>query len=237
MPKSIMCHYSYRLLNIYSHLFKSSITKANAFKKSSELPPTWILFVLQNIVMKIMKPIAQKPNGQQELLKLEINLDFKAQLWEFNSTTVKGTEFGGGQKAIIIFVPVPQLKSSHNIKVRLVHELEKKFSGKHMVSIAQIILPKPIQKKKKKKSHLKNRQKHPKSCTLTSVYNAILENLGLLKSNCGQEDLMKLDGSQLIKVHLDKAQNNVEPKDKTFSGACKKLTSKDINSEFPEFQM
>uniref|UniRef100_A0A8C6A696 40S ribosomal protein S7 n=1 Tax=Marmota marmota marmota TaxID=9994 RepID=A0A8C6A696_MARMA len=160
-----------------------------------------------NFFMKIMKPIAQKPNGQQELLKLEINLDFKAQLWEFNSTTVKGTEFGGGQKAIIIFVPVPQLKSSHNIKVRLVHELEKKFSGKHMVSIAQIILPKPIQKKKKKKSHLKNRQKHPKSCTLTS----------LLKSNCGQEDLMKLDGSQLIKVHLDKAQNNVEPKDKTFS--------------------
>lgn len=67
------------------------------------------------------------------------------------------------------------------------------------------------------------------------MHNVILENLGLPKSNCGQEDLLKLDGSQLIKVHLDKAQNNVEPKDETFSGACKILTDKDVNSEFPEF--
>lgn len=45
---------------------------------------------------------------------------------------------------------------------------------------------------------------------------------------------MKLDGSQLIKVHLDKAwQGNVEHKVGTFSGVYKKLTGKDVDLEFP----
>lgn len=47
-------------------------------------------------------------------------------------------EVSGSRKAIIIFVPVPQLKSFQKIQVRLVRELEKKFSGKHVVFIAQV---------------------------------------------------------------------------------------------------
>lgn len=47
-------------------------------------------------------------------------------------------EVGGSRKAIIIFVPVPQLKAFQKIQVRLVRELEKKFSGKHVVFIAQV---------------------------------------------------------------------------------------------------
>ena len=43
-----------------------------------------------------------------------------------------------GKKAIVIFVPVPQLKAYQKIQVRLVRELEKKFSGKHVVFIAQV---------------------------------------------------------------------------------------------------
>jgi hypothetical protein len=44
-----------------------------------------------------------------------------------------------GKKAIIIFVPVPQLRSYQKIQTRLVRELEKKFSGKHVVFIAQVM--------------------------------------------------------------------------------------------------
>lgn len=51
---------------------------------------------------------------------------------------VQEIEVGGSRKAIIIFVPVPQLKSFQKIQVRLVRELEKKFSGKHVVFIAQV---------------------------------------------------------------------------------------------------
>ena len=42
------------------------------------------------------------------------------------------------KKAIVIFVPVPQLRAYQKIQTRLVRELEKKFSGKHVVFIAQV---------------------------------------------------------------------------------------------------
>ena len=53
---------------------------------------------------------------------------------------LKEIEVGGARKAIIIFVPVPQLKSFQKIQVRLVRELEKKFSRKHVVFIALLSL-------------------------------------------------------------------------------------------------
>uniref|UniRef100_A0AAR2LYU1 40S ribosomal protein S7 n=1 Tax=Pygocentrus nattereri TaxID=42514 RepID=A0AAR2LYU1_PYGNA len=143
-------------------------------------------------------------------------------------------EVGGSRKAIIIFVPVPQLKSFQKIQVRLVRELEKKFSGKHVVFIAQRrILPKPT-----RKSHTKNKQKRPRSRTLTSVHDAILEDLVFPSEIVGKRIRVKLDSSRLIKVHLDKAQqNNVEHKVETFAGVYKKLTGKDVVFEFPEFQL
>ena len=162
-----------------------------------------------------------------------MNSDHKVQMQELNIMTAKETEVGGGQKAIIIFVPVPQLKSFQKIQVRLVCELEK-FSRKHVIFIAQRrILPKPTQK-----SVMKNKQKHPRSHTLTTAHDAILEDLVFPNETVGKRIRKKLDGSLLIKVHLDKAkQNYVEHKVETFSGVYKKLTGKDVNFEFTEFQL
>ena len=42
-----------------------------------------------------------------------------------------------GKKAVIIMVPFKLLKQFHKIQIRLVRELEKKFSGSHVVIIAQ----------------------------------------------------------------------------------------------------
>ena len=42
-----------------------------------------------------------------------------------------------GRKAVVIFVPFKLLKVVHKIQSRLVRELEKKFSGKHVVLIGQ----------------------------------------------------------------------------------------------------
>nr|CAJ17172.1 ribosomal protein S7e [Sphaerius sp. APV-2005] len=166
----------------------------------------------------------------QALLELEMNSDLKAQLRELHITKAREIECNN-KKSIIIYVPQPKLKQFHKIQIRLVRELEKKFSGKHVVFIGERkILPKPT-----RKTRMKNKQKRPRSRTLTAVYDAILEDLVYPAEIVGKRIRIKLDGSQLIKVHLDKlSQTQIEHKVDTFSYVYKKLTGREVTFEFPE---
>merc|ERR1712226_1041328 len=147
------------------------------------------------------------------LLDLEMNSDLKSHLRELNITAAKEVEVGAGKKAIVIFVPVPQLRAFQKIQTRLVRELEKKFSGKHVVFIAQRrILPKPTRKANKLK------QKRPRSRTLQAVHNAILDDLVYPAEIVGKKIRIRLDGTRLFKCHLDKnQQTNIEHKTDTFA--------------------
>ncbi|XP_069676489.1 small ribosomal subunit protein eS7 [Periplaneta americana] len=184
---------------------------------------------------KIVKSGGAEPDQceiqiSQALVDLEMNSDLKTQLRELYITKAREIELNG-KKSIIIYVPIPQLKAFQKVQTRLVRELEKKFCGRHVVFIGERkILPKPT-----RKTRTKNKQKRPRSRTLTAVYDAILEDLVFPAEIVGKRIRVKLDGSQLIKVHLDKnQQTNIEHKVETFASVYKKLTGREVTFEFPE---
>ncbi|CAG8790222.1 1158_t:CDS:2, partial [Racocetra fulgida] len=122
----------------------------------------------------------------QALFDLENNVpELKKDLKPLQITDAKEYELGGGKKAIVIFVPVPTLKQFHKIQQRfifridefteyfmqLTRELEKKFSDRHIVFIAD----RRILRKPGRKSRVK--QARPRSRTLTSVHEKYLEDL------------------------------------------------------------
>ena len=184
---------------------------------------------------KIVKPQGQTPDEfeeqvAQELFNLEMSAaEIKAELRDLYITAAKEVEVPGGRKAIVIFVPFRLLKSFHAIQSRLVRELEKKFSGRHVVIIAQrTILGKGFARSTRAKGP------RPRSRTLTAVQDCILEDLVYPTDIVGKRTRCRLDQSKLLKVYLDpKDQVNVETKLDTFATVYKKLTNKDVVFEFP----
>ncbi|XP_014258782.1 40S ribosomal protein S7 [Cimex lectularius] len=188
------------------------------------------MVVLSNKIRKAgdAEPDSIETSIAQALQDLETNSEFKEHLRELHMTKAKEIDLSG-KKSIIIYVPMPQLKNFQKIQVRLVRELEKKFSGKHVIFVGdRKILPKPT-----RKTRTQSKQKRPRSRTLTAVYDGILEDMVFPAEIVGKRIRIKSDGKQLIKVHLDKGQQmNIEHKVETFTWVYKKLTGREVNFEF-----
>ena len=140
----------------------------------------------------------------------------------------KEVELGGSRKAIVLSVPVPQLKAWRSIQLRVVRELEKKFGDRQVIVIGyRRILAKP-------KHGAANKQARPRSRTLTSVHEAWLEDMVYPTEIVGKRTRVKTDGRRTIKVLLDpKDQTALESKIDTFAAVYRKLTGKDVVFEFP----
>ncbi|KJH48012.1 ribosomal protein S7e [Dictyocaulus viviparus] len=191
---------------------------------------------MPEIVGKLMKPDGAvvtelEKQVSQALVDLESSTDFKAQLRELYIVGVREIEIGN-KSVIIVYVPVPQLKQFHKVQVQLVRELEKKFGGKHVLFLAKRrILPKPLRGSKRRPQ----KQKRPRSRTLTAVHEAWLDEMVYPAEVVGKRIRVKLDGKKILKVHLEKAQQtNVEHKVDTFVSVYRKLTGKDVVFEFPD---
>lgn len=165
----------------------------------------------------------------QELLNLEMTSpDFKAALRDLFITAAKEVDCGGGKKAIVLYVPFKLRKSFNKVQARLVRELEKKFSGRHVLLIAQrTILGKSYSRDQKTKGP------RPRSRTLTAVHNAILEDIVYPTEIAGKRTRYKLDGKRLLKVYLDnKDQANVEGRTDTYAAVYAKLTNQTVSFYF-----
>ena len=161
----------------------------------------------------------------QALIDLENSVpDLKMELRPLQISAAREVDVRGGKKAIVVFVPVPQLKAFHKVQARyvlswscrpaghreagilvlnivflqiyprLTRELEKKFSDRHVVFVAQRrILRKPTRTSRVK-------QKRPRSRTLTDVHEKILEDLVFPTEIVGKRTRVNQDGSKLLKV-------------------------------------
>lgn len=184
---------------------------------------------------KIQKEKGAEPDGfetsvAQAFADLETSgSELKPDLQELFITSAREIDLPGSKKAVVIFVPFRLLTKYHKIQTRLVRELEKKFSGKPVIIIAQRrILP------RERKGRRLQSQKRPRSRTLTAVHDNILEDMVWPTEIVGKRIRYRVDGSRLLKVHLDpKDQQNIEYKTETFQTVFKKLTGKDVVFQFP----
>jgi small subunit ribosomal protein S7e len=178
---------------------------------------------------KYQEPDEFETSVGQELLNLEMtSTELKASLRDLYITAAKEVDCGAGRKAIILYVPFKLLKSVNKIHQRLVRELEKKFSGRHVLIVGQ----RTILGKSFTRNH-KTTGPRPRSRTLTAVQDAILEDIVYPTEIVGKRTRVKTDGKRILKVYLDsKDQANVEGRTDTFAAVYSKLTNKQVSFYF-----
>ena len=126
----------------------------------------------------------------------------------------------GGRKAVVLHVPYRLQRSFQKVQPRLVRELEKKFSGRDVVLVADRRVQRPASNGKA--------TSRPRSRTLTAVHAAILGDVVHPTEIVAQRVRFRADGSRVLKVYLDpKDRNAAEAKLDTFGAVYKKLTGKE----------
>ncbi|XP_047311179.1 40S ribosomal protein S7-like [Impatiens glandulifera] len=163
----------------------------------------------------------------QALFDLEnTNNELKSDLKDLFINSALQVDMSGSRKAVVIHVPYRLRKAFRKIHLRLVRELEKKFSGKDVVFVATRRITRPPKKG--------SAAQRPRSRTLTSVHEAILEDLVYPAEIIGKRTRYRVDGSKILKVYLDtKSRNDTEYKLETFSGVYRKLSGKEVVFEYP----
>jgi len=162
-------------------------------------------------------------------VELEItSKEMSAELRDLYFLSAKETDTPAGKKAVIIFVPYKLHKRFQKVQSRLIRELEKKFSGKHVTIVAQRTILSPAY------TRAHPGQQRPRSRTLTAVHNAVLDDIVYPTQIVAKRTRFRADGTRLLKIYLDpKDVKEVDYKLKTFSAVYQKLTNKRVEFLFP----
>mmetsp|Transcript_99296 Transcript_99296/g.248979 ORF Transcript_99296/g.248979 Transcript_99296/m.248979 type:complete len:193 (+) Transcript_99296:81-659(+) len=189
-----------------------------------------------NARKKIVKEKGAAPTDLEEevakaLFDIEVSpsSDIKGDLRDVYMSSAQELEVKN-RVALVVHFPFRVWKTVRKIQGRLIRELEKKFSKKHVVFVAnRTILDKNFRRK--------GLQVRPRSRTLTSVHESIMEDVVGPTEIYGKRTRISVDGTKLMKVILDpkdKDKENVETKLATYAAVYKKLTNKEAVFQFPE---
>ncbi|KAK8792763.1 hypothetical protein WA158_004927 [Blastocystis sp. Blastoise] len=186
--------------------------------------------------VKIVKAGKQSPDAfetkvVEEIVKIQnANKDIQKAINGLYILAAKEVEVSGDKNAIIIFVPYPLRKAFQKVQSRLITELEKKFEGRPVAFIAKRTILSTSYSRSKNANAIR-----PRSRTLTSVQEAILDDLVYPSEIVGKRTILSNEASRHQKIFLDKAhQGDVETKLDTFSCIYKKLTNKNVSFEFAQ---
>nr|ABD96966.1 hypothetical protein [Tarenaya spinosa] len=187
------------------------------------------MFSAQNKIRKDKDVEATEFEEQvaQALFDVEnTNQELKSDLKDLYINQAVQMDISGNRKAVVIYVPYRLRKAFRKIHLRLVRELEKKFSGKDVIVVATRRILRPPKKG--------SAVQRPRTRTLTAVHEATLEDVVFPAEIVGKRIRFRLDGSKIQKVFLDtKERNNTEYKLETMMGVYRKLTGKDVVFEYP----
>ncbi|XP_039786509.1 40S ribosomal protein S7-like [Panicum virgatum] len=176
---------------------------------------------------KGLEPSEFEDSVAQAFFDLEnANQELKSDLKDLYINNAIQMDVAGNRKAVVIHVPYRLRKAFRKIHVRLVRELEKKFSGKDVVVVATRRIVRPPKKG--------SAVQRPRTRTLTAVHDGILEDVVYPAEIVGKRVRYRLDGAKIIKIFLDpKERNNTEYKLETFTAVYRRLCGKDVVFEYP----
>ncbi len=178
---------------------------------------------------KIVKRGGESPSEldlevAKALFDIEVspNCDFKAELKEVVISGADELDVKAGKKAVIVHFPYKSWRVVSKIHGKLLREVEKKMSKRQVLFTAD----RTMINKNFRRQGLKVR---PRSRTLTSIHEAILDDIVAPHQIGGKRTKVSPDAPKILKVVLDvkeKERDAVQDKLDTFSAAYLKLTNK-----------
>merc|ERR1712066_487377 len=194
---------------------KSNLQKN--FPKFSKKTPKMVISVNQKMIKRAgAEPSSIESQCGQAVLDIQNNAEqsIKEQLMQLHMVAAKEFDVGG-RNAIVISVPAPQVNRWQKVQEKLVGELEKKFSNKHVIIVGQ---RKVMAKEQKKATSKCYKQKGPLSRSCRHVHENVLEDIVFPAV---------IMGKSIIKTYLNRgSSSSVEHKIATFSAVYKRLTGK-----------